>query len=705
MNLLKKYAILSVLVAAVTGLFPACSSDDDYTPGPQGEGAQVYFSNESATTYAIGPDDASVAIDVLRAAKEEEIEVPISATIDAEYADLFDLPETVAFAAGESKTSLVITFDRSKLADGASYAIALAVDDPTMTTPYGAAALNITLTVPEPWRSLGTGLFSDAFMFEKTYKLEIQQHELQPTRFRVVNPYAGGLIEEEYYEKPEETANAAEYLEFVLMRPGNKLNDVTITKEGLVYFKPVNTGFFNTANDYNQFVYLYHPSAFTSAQTEESWSFNCVLQWQDDAKTLPAVVQLAPFYYMDGIGGWNKSAEDGWVTIVFPGVELTDYSVEVAYTGRFTDTEDNSFAVAEVTGGEDVEYIEVGMGAGEDANAVLSAMMAGEIEPVRIEGNAGSAKLPVAEDGTYTIVAISYGAGEAQEAAAVTFNFYVGSAPEIPTLEKDFTAEDLCEVSKEELFKQWFMWARDYFDEEGNTARQPLSVVTFSENTVDDGDDLDAIDVKGLSLGYVEDDAVVWEYYNGQFYSLAQSAPVGTWNNNYYIGMLITDMSSGKIYNSSNYMLVGGIVDEGYMALASNNANYHFDGFALPAYTDAEMTQSAGGSIAIYYDILFEDPAVSSLTPAAAAAPKALKKGAQLKSLARSLSVRDNFVETPRGYVHSKIDALRARQKEARMEAAPADAVVKAFRGTAQGLYETAPRLGLPVSATEAAAN
>ncbi len=435
MNLLKKYAILPVLVVAAAGLFTACSSDDDYTPGPQAEGAQVYFSNESATTYAIGPDDASVAIDVLRSANEEEIEVPISATIDAEYADLFDLPETVSFAAGESKSSFVITFDRSKLADGASYAIALAVDDPTMTTPYGAATLNLTLTVPEPWRSLGTGMFSDLFMFEKMYKLEIQQHELQPTRFRVVNPYAGGLIEEEYYEKPEETANAAEYLEFVLMRPGNKLNGVTITKEGLVYFEPTNTGFFNTANDYNQFVYLYHPSAFQSMQTEESWSFNKVLQWQDDAKTLPAVVQLAPYYYMDGIGGWNNTAVDGCVTIVFPGVELTDYSLEVAYTGRFTDTEDNSFAVAEVTGGADVEYIEVGMGAGEDANAVLAAMKAGEIEPVRIEGNAGSVKLPVAEDGTYTIVAISYGAGEAQEAAAVTFTFYVGSAPELTALE------------------------------------------------------------------------------------------------------------------------------------------------------------------------------------------------------------------------------------------------------------------------------
>lgn len=703
MNLLKKYARLSALIVAAAGLFSACSSDDDYTPGPQAEGAQVYFSNESATTYAIGPDDASVAIDVLRSAKEEEIEVPILATIADEYAGLFNVPETVSFAAGESKTSLVITFDRSRLTDGASYAIALAVDDPTMTTPYGAAVLNLNLTVPEPWRSLGTGLFSDAFLFEKTYKLEIQQHELQPTRFRVVNPYAGGLIEEEYYEKPEETANAAEYLEFILMRPGNKLNDVTITKEGLVYFEPVNTGFFNTSNDYNQFVYLYHPSAFTSMQTEDSWSFNKVLQWQDDAKTLPAVVQLAPFYYMEGLGGWNKSAEDGWVTIVFPGVELTDYSVEVAYTGRFTDTKDNSFAVAEVTGGADVEYIEVGMGAGEDANAILAAMQAGEIEPVRIEGNAGSAKLPVAEDGTYTIVAISYGAGEAKEAAAVTFNFYVGSAPEIPVLEKDYTIDDLYTVSKEELLKPWFMWARDFYDKEGNKARQPLSVVTFSENTVDDGDDLDAIDVKGLSLGYVEEDAVVWEYYSGVFYSLGWSAPIGIWDN-YYIGMLITDMTTGKLYNPSNYMLVGGIVDEGYMALASNNKNYHLDGIALHAFKDAAMEESAGNA-EIYYDIMFEDPAVSSLTPAAAAAPKALKKGAQLKSLAGSLSVRDNFVETPRGYVHSKIDALRARQKEARMEAAPADAIVKAFRGSVQGLHETAPRLGLPVSATEVAAN
>lgn len=670
---MKNIKYLLVALIASCGLFTGCSSDDDWTSGPQAEGAQVYFSSEGATTYKIEAATASVSVDVLRAAKEEEIEVPISATIADEYAGLFNVPETVTFAAGENKTALVITFDRSKLADGASYAIALAVDDPTMTTPYGASSLNITLSVPEPYVLLGTALYREDLI---TTLFDVENVEMEVEVYENTNRpgyiFLKNVYTEAYpYTNPKNVyAKGDHYLAVNVSDP----NEVVIPKQTLGM----------TLNqEYGEF-YI--------GTIEPGTLSNGVI-------TFP-VKGLAFGMLLYNDGGAYYANLNGLFRIVMPGAVLTDYSLEVAYTGRFTDTEDNSFAVAEVTGGADVEYIEVGLGAGKDANAILAAMEAGEIEPVRIEGNAGSAKLPVAEDGTYTIVAISYGAGEAQEAAAVTFNFYVGSAPELTALEKDYTIDDLYTVSKEELLKPWYLWARDYFDEE-NDARQPLSVVTFSENTADDGDDLDAIDVKGLSLGYVEEDAVVWEYYSGVFYSLGQTAPIGIWNN-YYIGMLISDMTTGKLYDPSNYMLVGGIVDEGYMALASNNEKYHFDGIALHAFKDAAMEESAGNA-EIYYDIMFEDPVVSSLTPAAAAAPKALKKGAQLKSLAGSLSVRDNFVETPRGYVHSKIDALRARQKEARMEAAPADAVVNTFRGTAQGLYEvsTAKWQEIPASAVK----
>lgn len=663
MKRLYKFMLTALLAA---GSFTACTEDNDWSAGDPAEGMQVYFSDQNTSAYTLTNTMSSISVDILRIDPEGEADIPVAiTTADPAYASLFSGPNYAYFADGQTKTQYTISFDFDALEAASTYTIDLAIDDPTLTTPYGNTSISLTLTVPEPYVLLGTGSFTEDCITtffsagNVTYDVEIYENTNKPGYIFLKNVYTslypnndpGDYVEEDTYlsiniEDPEKVVIPEQYLgldwgygEFFIgtISPGTLVN-------GVITFPT--KGLYVGMADYN-----------------------------DGAA-----------YYANNNGAFR---------VVMPGAVLTDYSVAVAYTGRFIDTENNSFAVAEVTGGEDVEYIEVGIGAGEDANAILAGMMAGEIETIRVEGQAGSASFPIAEDGTYTIVAISYGAGEAQEAAAATFKFYTGSVPELTALEKDYTIEDLYGIEKEDLFKSWYMWGRDYFDEE-TTERQALAVVTFSENTADDGDNLDAINVKGLT-GFVEEDTVVWEYYGGVFYNLGQSGPIGTYKG-YYVGMLITDLSAGKLYNSSKYMLIGGMVDEGYMAIVSNNENYQFDGIAFPAYADAEMTSSAG-NFAIYSDIMFEDPAVSSLSRAAAAAPKAAKMETALKSLAASLSVRDNFVETQRGYIRHKIDAMRARQKEARMEAAPADAVIKTFRGSVQGLYETAPKLGLSVSA------
>lgn len=668
---MKSIKYLLVALVAAAGLSTACSSDDDFTPGPQAEGAQVYFSSEAATTYTIAADDRSVAVEVMRAVADEAIEVPVLATIDPEYAALFNVPDVAEFAAGENKTTLVITFDRSKLADGASYGIALQLDDETMTTPYGAASLNITVTVPEPYVLLGTGLYRDDIL---TSLFNVENVEMEVEIYENTNRPGYIFLKNVY------TTSAYPYKK-VVYAEGDHYLAVNIANPDEVFIPKQTLGM--TLNEiYGEF----YTGTISAGKLE-----NGII-------TFPVKgLGFGMLLYEDGATYYANT--NGLFRIVMPGAVLTDYTVGVTYAGRFTDVENKSYAVAEVTGGEDVEYIEVGMGAGSDANAVLAAIAAGEIETVRIDGKSGEARFAAETDGTYTIVAVSYGAGEAQEAAAATFDFYVGAIPELGPLEKAYTTADLYTISKEQLFKPWYMWARDYFDEE-NDARQPLSVVTFSENTENDdpANESDAINVSGLTLGAVENDTMVWEYYKGVIYNLAQTGPIGMWKD-FYIGLRITDMTAESLYKAGNYMLVGGIVDEGYVALVSNNENYAFDGFALPAFKDAAMTESAGGSIAFYYDIVFEDPAVSELTPAAAAAPKAALKRGQLHTLASSLSVRDNYVETPRGFVHSKIDAMQARQREARMEAAPADAVVKTFRGTAAGLYELSTDKWQPANA------
>lgn len=233
-------------------------------------------------------------------------------------------------------------------------------------------------------------------------------------------------------------------------------------------------------------------------------------------------------------------------------------------------------------------------------------------------------------------------------------------------LKRTYTVADLSEIGggKTELFKSWNLWAVDYFDKT-NSKRQQFGQATFSENTEDDVDDgeesLDAINVKGMSFGESKtDDTVVWEYYDGVFYTLGMQA-TGTitgQGGTYYLMPTYIDISSG-MGMSGNYAMVGGVVADGYMALVSNNKSYNFNGMLFQIYSNPELTESLG-NWALYYDIMFEDPAVADKTASAAVVKAATHS---FRELALNVSTPDNFVELRgRERMHALIDEMKANK-------------------------------------------
>ena len=438
------YFAACILAAGLIG----CSDDDaENTSGGNLDG--VYFSSEAVTEYTVTSEMSSVVLDVLRSDNTTSISVPVSLTAaDPDYADLFTGPAEVNFAAGVSKIAYTVSFDRASLESGATYDLTLEIADETLQVPFGISALVLKLKVPEPWKSLGTGLFSDPFLFDDTYSVEIQQHELQPTRFRVVAPYNEGLVREEYYESAAETENASEYLEFTLMQPGNKLNDTNITRDDLIYFTPTNTGFLNPS--YGEFIELYHPSAFMNFQTEASWAYSKVLEWQDDAKTLPAIVQLAPYYYMSGIGGWNYTTAEGddAVRIVFPGVTVADLSLDAAYAGFRVDADNTTaYPAFDLAYGADVASISYALVAGDIsrdyadiAAGIANGSIASTTAAVSGAGQEQFVSKQAYASGVYTVVIVPAGAdGELQAASAIAVSFYFAGvgASEVPDVDID----------------------------------------------------------------------------------------------------------------------------------------------------------------------------------------------------------------------------------------------------------------------------
>lgn len=412
-----KNILSAMLLLALPLAFTACGDDVEYSPADKPVNTQVYFPTTNGATVDLSKDKTSFDVTLMRAKTDEAITVPITATGDGSF---FTIPTSVSFAQGVDKAVLSISYNPESLEYDAYSEIKLTIGDESATTPYGMAQYVFKAGIPAPWTSLGKATFSDAFLFANKYSVELQRNDLNPSLYRLVDPYSEGLTKEGFTSNGDQSP----YVEFTLLKPGDKIGDVTITMEDLVYFPYYCTGFFNTSNDYNTNVDAHHPSDFSSLNSEAAWTFNRVLQYQADGT--PAGVQLAPYYYMNGHGGWNNTQADGIITIIFPGASLKDYTINVEYKGRFTNVGGDNYAVADIQLGADVENAKVVMVEGNDIQAAINGILDGSLEGIEIS-QSGSVNIPSTANGLCSIVAVGYGEGESQEVAYTSFEFSAGT--------------------------------------------------------------------------------------------------------------------------------------------------------------------------------------------------------------------------------------------------------------------------------------
>lgn len=444
---MKKFFKIFAVAALACATFVACEQEfDSYDPAAMESTAQVYFSKDAATTINILGEE-SVEIPVMRAVNGAGVTANVTATIAAEHADLFTIPTSVSFADGETSTSLVITFDPAKLTYGEKYAVSLQIAA-DMITDYGKDVINLTLDYPEPYVSLGKAKFSDAFLFENVYEVEVMQNSLNPTQFRLVAPYAEGLDKEDYGMD----AGPAEFVDFRVLTPGDKIYDTEVTQEGLVYFPSYMTGFYHSS--YGAEVWAHHPSTFTKYAAESTWSYSKVVAWQDKENCLPGIVQLAPFYYMDGVGGWDNTQADGVITITFPGYVPSDYSLSLFANGMKV-VDGKAYPVIDAIFGENVAEMQMVVLKGHYQNLtavwsqVPALIAAGSVKAQTVEAVdqtsdddfarmsiVGAEALPA---GIYTAFVIPVNAdGEAQNAKIQAVSFYMNEVAAGAT-EFDFT--------------------------------------------------------------------------------------------------------------------------------------------------------------------------------------------------------------------------------------------------------------------------
>lgn len=398
---------------ALASLFlAACSSDDDYS-WDKVSGAQVYFSNSLPSKVDLNKDETSFSFPLNRINTEEELTVKLTLTDET---GKFSIPSEVKFIEGQAKANITVTYDASEFENDDYKDVKISIAGSEYTTPYGMSTYAFSAGIPAPFKSLGKATLDDNYLEVEGAEVEVLQSIENPNIYRIMQPYTE--ITEFFVSKGWAAAmgHAADYLDIYVMQPGNTLGGVTVTQNDLVYYDPFTLGMdiFGLGMETG----CYHPAAI--GRGESAWTHNRVLSWQEDGT--PGQIQLAPLYMTEEGRGNDQSVNDGVIVITFPGYNPKDYSVDVNYLGAFVDKSETSYAMANVEMGADVEEVQIGVIEGNNVDAGLNDMLNGAVETVTVK-ESGEVRVPCNYSGTCTLIAVSYGEGDAQDYGYATFNF------------------------------------------------------------------------------------------------------------------------------------------------------------------------------------------------------------------------------------------------------------------------------------------
>lgn len=395
MNKIFNYCILSLL-SVLTLTLGSCTEEYDYVK-QKAKGQQVYFSNSLSSSVTITDNGAHFIVPINRIDTAEELTVNLTATDES---GVLTIPSTVTFKAGESEANITIDYDPSQIEADTYYDVTLAVADADYTTPYGESSYAFSIVMWPPVTELGVAKFSDTYIGINQYSATLYQ-VTGTNRFRLSRPY--DLLS---------GTNGPDYLQFEILQPGDTYpNGVAVPEADMVYFDRTDLGYdiFGLGST----TWIFHPSTlkYEDGSTPPVTN-NRVLAYQDNG--LPGAVQLAPFYIEpNSMRGNDQTGNENIITITFPDYVYNpkDYTVSVTGLGSVIDSEDAGYAMANVTLGEDVNEVRVGIVEGTNTALAYMAVRNGTVPTTTVSEN-GEVRIPCGYTGDCTWVAIAYAYNE-----------------------------------------------------------------------------------------------------------------------------------------------------------------------------------------------------------------------------------------------------------------------------------------------------
>ena len=470
---MKLYKSLFIVTAIVAGLLTSCSEDGVWNKAQTADlfltnGTSYTFDNTSCS-YTYYPADMTngiqIPVTVRRGTTAGNYTLPIAASFSND--ETLSGPASVTFEDGSNTAIYTITVNKD-LAIGETVTANLVIDTlsigipavakPKELTPESTAAdsaqyeietaayetylkklsaykivTEISLMKDYNWESLGKGTYNDFFLVENAVpcESEIFRAVENPKVYRVTMDYASILDQ----VGGEADGNQSKYTTITLLDKGQDFRGVTIDGDNYVYFTPINSGYYSSANEADYV--LYHPMDF-SVNWARYNNTSYVMKYQEDGT--PAMIQLSGLYLLEGTSRGGAPCQKGapLAQIVFPGVKIFDYSATMEYAGLFTDTKNIVYALAdyELTGADAKKasaYKVAVVSQNVDADAVADAILAGEYEAADLKDVAkdGRIQIEIPEEltGKLQVILVIIDGDEVKNVVAAPFEYYGGKNP------------------------------------------------------------------------------------------------------------------------------------------------------------------------------------------------------------------------------------------------------------------------------------
>ena len=247
---------------------------------------------------------------------------------------------------------------------------------------------------------------------------------------------------------------------------------------------------------------------------------------------------------------------------------------------------------------------------------------------------------------------------------------------------QNYDAEDI-KVDLLPTTSEGYFGTYNYYAKYAGPLREYFGQVTIADSEYpDQGPDENGlmdefVEISGLFAGLtetygVEDDTMIFDYYGGVIYALENPLGPGSHSQigDFYVGMSMGN-TKPSVYIGYDYLMVGGFVDEGYLAFVTApsyaEAGYTMDSFFLMAYSD-EAYQSPLGFLDYITNPLLVDPSVDDNGLAPAQARKSMMSREDLSQLSFNINSDINYVETERGHIRTTIDKMLAAEKTPKTE-------------------------------------